>query len=173
MPRPTLRESLSDRDRILVSNMFLRNEAWETIFKYTKLEDTLTARQLIEELANELDTPWSEAMYMAHMDLAQTDHIMEIAAKEAESKSPRHMSEYQKLGTHRMRLVNQIDELSAKEEERGHVWEPSFNIQSNEFKVFQAAIEVFLRQKDDDLGDFEQLSPEDQTRFLEILAEGA
>lgn len=173
MARPTLIDLLPDRERTLAANMYLRNEQWETIFKYISIDDSPTAQQSIKSLAEDLEKPMSEGLYLAHMDLANTEYIMKVASAKAEEGSTRHMSEYQKLANHRIRLVNQIDDLNEKEAERGNNWEPSFDLDSPEFKVFKAAVTAFLTEERPANDDFETLNPEERARFFQLLAEGS
>lgn len=173
MARPTLYDNLSDRQRLLVANMQYHNEPFDLIIKYIDMNDTPATRLMVEDLGKKLETPMSDALYMAHLDLAQTEHIMGIAAAAAETKSPRHMSEYQKLGAHKIKLVSLIDELMEREAERGRIWEPSFDLNSPEFRIFKAAMELALTKKDETKDDFDELKPEDQAKFFQILAESA
>lgn len=172
MPRPTVFNTMTERERVLAANMYLRNENWEDIFKYISIEDTFTAQQTVKTIAEQLERPWSDALYMAYLELAQTEYIMRVASEKAEDGSPRHMSEYKKLGEHKIKLVNQIDDLTQKETDRGHSWEPTFSTDDPEFQVFKAAVEVFLTRESTENDHFQSLSPEEQARFYQILSEG-
>lgn len=173
MPRPAIIDTLSARDKTLAANMYYRNENWDTIFKYISADNTDAGQEAVKKVYEDLEEPWSEALYLAYIDLAQVDFIMDVAAQEAEKKSPRHMAEYQKLGTHRMRIVKLIDELSQQERERGDTWEPSFDKESPEYRIFKAAMRLYL-ERDEELDDgFDELTPEEKARFFQILAEGA
>lgn len=173
MPRPTLIETLSLQDRQLAANLLYRNEGWETIFKFIPLENTLSARESIEHLCATMETPWPEALYLVYRNLAEVEQIMKVAAEKAGKGSPPHMARYKQLVELKMKLITQIDDLWEKERERGDSWEPTFDTESPEYQVFKAAVTLFLSQKEDESHDFDQLSPEDQARFYQILAEGA
>ena len=172
--RPTLISMMPIREQILAANMYLRNEKWDDIFKYiSTLNDTPAAQTSVKQLADQLEQPWSDAMYLAQMELVKTELIMDVAREKAELGDPRQMTEYQKLGTHKIRLVKQIDELQEKEETRGNTWEPTFDESSPEYRVFKACVLAFLTQETDETNDFDELSPENKARFFQILAEGA
>lgn len=129
--------------------------------------------ETVEEIAERLEVPLSEPIFLVYMDLAQTEHIMSMAAEKAEDYSPRHMSEYAKLSTHRIKLVNQLDDLLEKEAARGRTWEPTFDTNSREYRIFKAAMTLVLEQKTAVDDGYDTLSSEEQSRFLQVLAESS
>lgn len=173
MARPKISDTMSLRDRELAANMLLRNETWETIFKYINVNDTISSRDAITQLADELETPLTDALYQAHINLAEIDQIMVVAAEKSNEGSPPHMARYKQLAELRIKIVNQIDELQAKEEERGNSWEPSFDTESLEFKIFKAAMILYLEREEQIDDGFDELTSEEKARFFQILSEGA
>lgn len=173
MGRPTLVEMLPTKQKTLAANMMYYNEPHELIFKYIDMEDSLTARRALNDLLENLESPMSEALYTACLNLAEIEYIISVAADKAQTGSPHHMTRFKQLSELRIKVVNQIDDLMAKEEERGHNWEPTFDLDSPEYRIFKAAIRLFLEQKEDEKDDFNDLKPEEQARFYQILAESA
>jgi hypothetical protein len=171
MSRPALIDTLPSHQRLLAANMMYRNESFDTIFKYIDINDSMTTRSDIKQLVNELDVPMSDALYAAHMNLAELDYIIAVAAEKSEDGSVHHMTRYKQLAELRIKAINQIDELAAKEVERGHSWEPVFDVNSPEYRVFKAAIKVALSKKKQEKSDFNILNDQEKARFYQILAE--
>jgi hypothetical protein len=163
---------MSERQKALAANMWVRGESFEDILKYINQEEGLTVRKNITELGNNLVQRMTDPIYYLNLELAQTNNLIDVASEKAEKGSPRHMSEFAKLSTHKIKLVKQLAELEEIEESKGRTWTPSFDEESNEFLVFKAFTEAYLTQESDEKdSDFDQLSIEEQARFLKIMAE--
>ena len=171
MVRPTLIESLPDQKRELAANMCSRGEAWDLIAKYIGLEDSVTLRKSLQVLADDMTQPMTNSLYLVNLELAQAELLISVAVKLAEDGSVRHMTEYNKMSAHKLKIIRQLDELEELEKQRGRSWEPLFDTNSIEFRVFEAAMEIYLTRETSVDDGFEALTPADKARFLKVMAE--
>lgn len=171
MGRPTLIDQLPAQQRRLAANMYHYNEPYDKIFKYIDMNDTPDARKSLDKLVNEMVEPLSEALYSAYLNLAETEQLIKVVKEKADEGSPPHIREFKNLSELRLKITKQIDELMKAEDEKGINWSPTFDEDAPEYRVFRASVELFFTKKREKDDQWDSLSPENQARFFQILAE--